>query len=315
MTSRTPLLLAALLLGTGPLLPAQDSTIRQGPTVPLTGKIARGSIPNEYLEVTMARGAVQIVGTDGSEVEWDLAAGSDGVPGLAGPARIVYTAGYPGLFTSTAWQDRLSLDVGAVRRRATADLFPDLRLRVPKTLRLIQVRVRGAGRVDVRGFAGEINVVVDSGGITGSDLLGSVILEARQGGVTLDLSSRGETGGSVNLLAKTGPLTLVLGPRPSAILELSANCGAIHSEFPLGGGAAAQLRWQMGRNLGVTGGQVDPRFGAPETECGDRPREASTQDGTPRITYLRRYQLGAGAANLHASVLLGDIVIRRSGGP
>ncbi len=268
---------------------------------PVTGSVERSAVPNGFLEVTVTRGTVHVEGVAGDRVEWVL----DSVPAMlssnssSGNSYAINSPGMLMLGTSTA-KDRYALEAigpadGLVRRLAA------FRLQVPRDLKLLHVITHCAGKVVVDGFAGELTVTSDSGDIVGTNLSGSTILEAREGGVELDLSGTPFQQGPIHLLSHDGSITVFLSPTPSVILDLTTSCGSIHSDVP------AMVTMQR---LGIPTYLDDA-----STECHARPK---TLPVLPGPSYARSYTnltLGTGAVTLRAMALQGDINLKTKAPP
>src|ERR1043166_486139 len=140
---------------------ATSWTYRDPAIAPTTGFVLRRDIPNEYMEVNVARGTVRVEGSAADRVEWEIATSTDSLPGVPtnGPVQINYRGGYPGSVGTTRWNEHFSLEVGPVLRETPAKLAADVRLRVPRTLKILHVNVRGAGKVVLSGFDGEVTVM------------------------------------------------------------------------------------------------------------------------------------------------------------
>lgn len=256
-----------------------------------TERIARGDIPNEFLEVTLPRGVVHIVAATGDDVTWG----------------VTFDRGARGWGWGTAkWRTATSRDRGFTIKIDDLDSTwtrgsqPVVQLAVPRTLKILHVTVDGGGSVDVTGLAGEISVVLDSGSIAGRDLHGPVIFEARHGGVTLDLAGRGNNDGPVDLLARYGTIGLTLDAQPSVSLALATNCGRIELDYTA---------------MNPTPPAIAASDPGPDADCSERPKNLPPIPGVLHLHYTAAVSFGGGATILHAMALQGDIDVSRKRAP
>lgn len=262
---------------------ADDMTMKPGPSI---GSLSRAKIPNEYLEVTVARGTVHVEGGASEQIEWTVAANRDSLAGMS----------YVG---TTTWNDRFTLDVEVASARQSAAAPADVQLRVPRDLKLLHISLHGAGNVVVDDYAGELTVTADSGDIAGTNLSGPMILEARDGGVELDLAENPFQHGPISLLSHNGSITVFLPAAPSVVLELNANCGNINSDIGLAN--AKPLPGSMG-NPGTSANQ--------DLDCASRPKALPPLPGVIYLHNRVSAQLGSGAVTLRAMALQGDINLK-----
>lgn len=262
---------------------ADRMTMKPGPNI---GSVGRTVIPNEYLEVTVARGSVQVEGAASDQIDWTIGAKRDSVAGMS----------YVG---TTTWNDRFTLDVEVASARASAEGGADVQLRVPRDLKLLHINLHGSGRVVVDDYAGELTVTADSGDIAGSNLSGPMILEARNGGVELDLAENPFQHGPISLLSHNGSITLYLPPQPSALLSLSTNCGHISTDFPYSDGKPGQ----------AVLGSTEPSGG--DTDCTTRPKSLPLLPGVKYLHERADLRLGGGAVTIRAMALEGDINLKK----
>jgi hypothetical protein len=268
----------------------------------IVGAIKRGDIPNEYLDVTMARGTIHVIGVSSDSVSWNLVPRSWDVhfEGDTGPARSLGRPATPGYIHAAASVDRYTLDVGAKPPGRTPLQPEELWLRIPRDLKLLHVNVRGTGNVVVDNYSGELTVTADSGDIVGTNLSGSTILEAREGGVELDLSATPFQQGPVHLLSHDGSITVFLTAQPSADLDLTVSCGTIASEFPLRDNGKPV--W-----LGIS-----KSLGEVPAECQARPKTLPPLPGLSSVFVHAHAHaaLGSGEMTLRAMALQGDIHLK-----
>lgn len=108
----------------------------------------------------------------------------------------------------------------------------DVTVRLPRSAEIDQVQVL-EGRIAITGFSGRVNADIRRGPIEGTDLSGTLRLEAGIGSVTLT-AARLSANGLLRLRAFNGDVRLSLAERPrdARILALALN-GPIKSDIPL----------------------------------------------------------------------------------
>lgn len=271
---------------------------------PVTGSVNRTAIPNEYLEVTVARGTIHIEGGASDRIEWSLvsrdwASHVRSDTGRARP-RLIIAAENPAWVGTSTWPDRYTLDL-RIDPTAKPSLHADVRLRVPRDLKLLHITVHGEGNVVVDNFAGELTVAADSGAVMGTNLSGPVLLEARNGGIDLDLAQTPFRLGPINLLSHNGSITLLLPAQPSVVLDLNATCGNINYDFPL---TDAKPAPDMTRNAGTPETQ--------DVDCALRPKSLPPLPGVVHLHNGANLILGSGAVRIRAMALQGDINLKKT---
>ena len=124
--------------------------------------------------------------------------------------------------------------VRALQTDNTTDpaLRSDVTVRVPRGALIERVGVV-EGRIDIEGLHGAVTANIDRGPIDGTDISGTIRLEAGIGSVTLT-NTRLSSSGLLRLRAFNGNVTLSLAERPAdaRITALVLN-GSIGSEIPL----------------------------------------------------------------------------------
>jgi hypothetical protein len=268
---------------------------------PITGWVNRTAIPNEYLEVNVARGTIHIEGGASDRIDWVVTQRLDSIMGMSESARNAFISGSVG---TTTWADRFTLRVGTPSADTTIHARAELQLRVPRDLKLLHLNLHGAGDVVVDNFAGELTVTADSGYITGTNLSGSTILEAREGGVALDLSATPFQAGPISLLSHDGSITISFPPQPSVVLELNTNCGNINSALPL-----TDARPLPGA------GRLPLQVGNSDLDCALRPKSLPALPGVSHLHGHASVTLGSGAVTLRAMALQGDINLTTNPAP
>ena len=263
------------------------------------GAIARKSIPGDYLEINVTRGTLYLQGTASNQVTWRFGIAPDAKRAAERPRAGGTYANTP-FHGSAVFKDRYQFVAGIAEPDSTTVMHAEVTATVPKDLKMVHVNVYGSGQVIVEGYDGELSVTVDSGSITGRRLSGPLQLEARNGGIDLDLSQAGAAAprGPVNLLAHGGSITLMLGAVPSATLDLNTNCGSVEFTFAVVSGNTAPVR-------------VTPGAKVPDADCSLRPASLPPLPGVKTLRYQASTRLGAGALSIQAMALQGDITISK----
>jgi len=212
------LLAAALLLAAAPPLPvaraaARDVSDRQTQVVTLSAAKA--------LAIDITIGAVRIEGADRPDAEIVV---ERRAPAREGLARV-----------PLAIEDTPSrVSVRALQTNHTTDpaYRADVTVRVPRAAVIERVRVM-EGRIDVAGLSGKLTADIRRGPINGTDLSGTLRLEAGIGSVTLN-NTRLSEDGLLRLRAFNGDVKLTLAERPTdaRIMALAMN-GQVRSDIPL----------------------------------------------------------------------------------
>jgi hypothetical protein len=172
-------------------------------------------------------------------------------------------------------------------------------LQVPRDLKLLHVNVHCASKVVVENFSGELTVTADSGDIVGTNLSGSTILEAREGGVELDLSATQFQLGPIHLLSHDGSITVFVPTNPSIVLDLDTNCGNINSDISL-----AEAKPSLGDRTRYT-----------DVDCTARPKSLPALPGVLHLQGHIHGTLGSGSIMLRAMALQGDINLKTKAPP
>lgn len=179
----------------------------------------------------------------------------------------------------------------------------ELVVTVPYRTALLVVEITGDGRVEVSDFDGELVVTSARGAVQGIRLGGPVLVEAKRGDVDIQVNDLAVERGAVNLLAKSGMITVRLPAAPAVTLELQSRCGRIQSDFPLP--TPPQLDLEEGLPGNAILLEQDP--------CGRIGSGISVQNRVLHVLLPpARVALNGGGRLIQAMALQGDVSLKRN---
>lgn len=206
------------------------------PNEPRPVVVDRARLGNaDALEVTIPRGRIFVAGSWDDSVHVSYQLRRD----VAGPSRdsILVLPPYDGKLEQSFGPNGMMLRVNA------GDLLGndgvDVRITVPKTLRLLKLTMLQLGEIAVEDFAGELSIRSEGGAVNLANLDGPTLVEARKGNITATVSTT-IAHQPMSLLTRAGDIQLMLNNGWGADLDIETRNGIIWA-WPAIDGSATPL--------------------------------------------------------------------------
>ncbi len=220
--------------------------------------------------VTMSRGTIEVVGAATNAVSWELhGVRHDSSVAIQGPWNRGLT-----------YDDALRIDITPPGDAGLSQL--NLRITVPRAIKLLHLRLT-AGNISVTGFDGDLVVESDSGNVHGAQLGGGVVIETRDGGIDVAVSSASPKH-AISLIARNGAVTLGVPANGMDPLDIRLSCD-------LGNGSGtlttqAKSLEALGIRYSQSGCDSSDRMvnGVKVTEIGQQALEGTWTDGGAAIS-------------------------------
>ena len=263
-------------------------------------RLNRNALRYEYLTIIMPRGSLIVqaartdfVGFQAAGRPAVPAAGSTGGTAPTSPLRLTFEG------SST------SMIVISPNYPDNAHILPVVTVTVPFDLKLLTIKMIGAGDVQVRSFRGELSVAADSGDVDIQRNSGPLLVNAG-GRIGVELEAVDPLA-PISILGRSGQATLSV-PWSGVKYDVASNCGTIHFDTAVAGAA------NVVRSRNAFLDDISPA----DVGTGSRPAASGPPGPDPRPGASRQCRggnlaspAGSPGAPIKVMTLTGDITIKR----